>query len=55
MTGARLGVSEHREDNSRVFTFQLDAEDNAAIDAVLERSNGRRLITAIGDCGAEYR
>lgn len=53
--GARLGVSEHRGDNSRVFTFQLTQEDNAAIDAVLEQSNGRHLITAIGDCGAEYR
>ncbi|PCH43905.1 Aldo/keto reductase [Wolfiporia cocos MD-104 SS10] len=53
--GARLGVSEHRDDNRKVFSFQLTAEDYAAIDEVLDQSNGRRLITTIGDCGAEYR
>ncbi|KAH9945677.1 NADP-dependent oxidoreductase domain-containing protein [Amylocystis lapponica] len=53
--GARVGLSEHRDDNSKVFGFAMTAEDNAAVDAVLDRSNGRRLITAIGDCGAEYR
>lgn len=54
-TGARVGLSEHTDDNRRVFSFRLTREDNADIDAVLERSNGRRLITSIGDCGAEYR
>ncbi|KAJ8690908.1 hypothetical protein PTI98_012304 [Pleurotus ostreatus] len=53
--GARLGLSEHPGDNQKVFTFALSAADNAAIDAVLARSNGHRLITTIGDCGAEYR
>lgn len=53
--GARLGVSEHTEDNDRVFGFKLTDEDNLAIEAVQARSNGRRMITLIGDCGAEYR
>ncbi|KAF9494682.1 Aldo/keto reductase [Pleurotus eryngii] len=53
--GARLGLSEHPGDNQKVFTFALAAEDNVAIDAVLARSDGHRLITTIGDCGAEYR
>jgi len=53
--GARLGVAEHREDNSKVFTFQLTEEDKAAIGVVLDQSNGGRLITTMGDCGAEYR
>ncbi|KAF4588402.1 hypothetical protein EYR40_009952 [Pleurotus pulmonarius] len=53
--GARLGLSEHPGDNQKVFTFTMSAEDNAAIDAVLARSEGHRLIITIGDCGAEYR
>ncbi|KAG1831696.1 NADP-dependent oxidoreductase domain-containing protein [Suillus subluteus] len=53
--GARLGVSEHIDDNDRVFGFRLTDEDNRVIEAVQARSNGRRMITLIGDCGAEYR
>ena len=53
--GTRLGVSEHPEDNLNVFRFRLSDSDRADIEAVLERSNGRKMITLIGDCGAEYR
>jgi len=53
--GARLGVSEHTKDNHHVFGFHLSKEDNDLIESVLERSNGRKLIHTIGDCGAEYR
>ncbi|KAI9066567.1 Aldo/keto reductase [Trametes sanguinea] len=53
--GARMGVSEHTDDNRKVYGFRLSAEDRAAIDAVLTKSNGARLIRTIGDCGAEYR
>ncbi|KDQ49459.1 hypothetical protein JAAARDRAFT_143408 [Jaapia argillacea MUCL 33604] len=53
--GSRLGVSEHTDDNSRVFGIRLSEQDNSEIEAVLDRSNGRRMITTIGDCGAEYR
>lgn len=50
-----MGVSEHTDDNDRVFGFRLNEEDNHAIEAVQDQSNGRRMITTIGDCGAEYR
>ncbi|KIJ64169.1 hypothetical protein HYDPIDRAFT_132811 [Hydnomerulius pinastri MD-312] len=53
--GARLGVSEHPDDNRHVFGFTLSHDDNSAIEGVLAQSNGRRMITTIGDCGAEYR
>ena len=53
--GARLGIAEHTDDNHRVFSFKLTKEDNDAIERVLRESNGEKLITSIGDCGAEYR
>ncbi|KAI6118226.1 NADP-dependent oxidoreductase domain-containing protein [Pisolithus sp. B1] len=53
--GARLGVSEHPDDNLQVFGFTLLERDNRDIEAVLGLSNGRRMISTIGDCGAEYR
>lgn len=48
--GARLGESEHRDDNLNVFRFALDAEDHALLDAVFA---GTKPIP--GDCGDEYR
>ena len=53
--GVRMGIAEHKDDNKKVFGFSLTAEDNDDIQAVLERSNGDKLIATIGDCGAEYR
>ena len=53
IVGARLGVSEHRQDNARVFEFALDAADEEAIGAVTGQS--RDLLAIIGDCGDEYR
>ena len=55
LVGVRLGVSEHAEDNLRVASLRLEDEDRAKIEDLLERSNGRRMVTLIGDCGAEYR
>ena len=51
--GVRLGVSEHRADNARVFDFGLDTQDMDRIEAVLGKS--RDLYQLIGDCGDEYR
>jgi aryl-alcohol dehydrogenase-like predicted oxidoreductase len=51
--GARLGVAEHLADNASTFDLALDADDLAMLDPVLARS--RDLMTAIGDCGDEYR
>ncbi len=50
IVGARLGESEHIEDNLRLFAFTLDDEDRAAIDAA---ASG--LTPIPGDCGDEYR
>jgi aryl-alcohol dehydrogenase-like predicted oxidoreductase len=53
IVGARLGVAQHLADNARVFDFELDADDLAAIEAILAQS--RDLMQSIGDCGDEYR
>ena len=50
IVGARLGESEHRADNQRLFQFVLDDEDRGW----LEEAFG--MTKAIpGDCGDEYR
>lgn len=53
IVGVRLGVSDHRQDNARVFAFSLDDTERSQIEAVLAQS--RDLYRAIGDCGDEYR
>jgi diketogulonate reductase-like aldo/keto reductase len=53
--GARMGVSEHTEENLRVFSFKLDEADKAGIETVLDRCRAREMFDAMGDCGAEYR
>ena len=51
--GARLGLSNHRQDNARVFGLKLDDEDKERIEQVAAKS--RDLYSMIGDCGDEYR
>jgi len=57
LIGTRMGVSEHIQDNLRVFGFRLTEEDNAKIDQVLRQSRDSesQLMEIIGDCGSEYR
>jgi len=50
IVGARLGEREHRADNAALFSFRLDADDRAVLDAAL----GAATMLA-GDCGDEYR
>ena len=50
IVGARLGESEHRDDNLKLFSFALDADDHATLDAAFAAT--RRIP---GDCGDEYR
>jgi len=50
IVGARLGISEHCEDNLQLFRFALDAADHAALDEAVAR-----LRKIPGDCGDEYR
>ncbi|MGA7409638.1 MAG: aldo/keto reductase [Bryobacteraceae bacterium] len=50
IVGARLGKSEHRADNLKLFEFALDEEDHATLSKAF--AGTRRLA---GDCGDEYR
>lgn len=51
--GARLGIAEHRSENARTFSLNLDREDIEKIQSVTSRSQD--LFSSIGDCGSEYR
>ena len=51
--GARLGISEHIEDNANTFDIKLDSDDVSAISSVTSKANN--LFDIIGDCGDEYR
>jgi aryl-alcohol dehydrogenase-like predicted oxidoreductase/enamine deaminase RidA (YjgF/YER057c/UK114 family) len=50
IVGARLGEREHRADNLRVFSFELDRDDHARLDEMLSK-----VKPLSGDCGDEYR
>jgi aryl-alcohol dehydrogenase-like predicted oxidoreductase len=51
--GARLGISEHIEDNTNAFGVKLDSDDLSAISSVTTKA--KNLFEIIGDCGGEYR
>ena len=51
--GVRLGITDHRTENARIFDLTLDTEDQDRIEPVLNKS--RDLYRLIGDCGGEYR
>ena len=53
IVGVRLGVTDHRDDNSKVFDLGLEADDLGKLESVLSQS--RDLYQIIGDCGDEYR
>jgi aryl-alcohol dehydrogenase-like predicted oxidoreductase len=53
IVGARLGVSDHLEDNAKIFSLVLDQDDQAALSTVFDCRND--LFKYFGDCGAEYR
>lgn len=55
IVGARMGISEHTQENLQAFRFRLDERDQADIDAVLRKCCARDVFEAMGDCGAEYR
>ena len=50
IVGARLGESEHRADNLKLFDFALDGEDHARLADAFAATKGLP-----GDCGDEYR
>ena len=51
--GTRLGISANKSDNLKVFSLQLDKEDDEKIKTVTSKAND--LFAVIGDCGDEYR
>ena len=51
--GARLGISEHREDNLKTFEISLDDSDYTSIKSITDQAHN--LYDVIGDCGDEYR
>ena len=53
--GARMGISEHIEENLKVFSFKLDMEDQGKIQKVLDRCRAKEVFEVMGDCGSEYR
>jgi aryl-alcohol dehydrogenase-like predicted oxidoreductase len=53
IVGIRFGLTEHLQDNARLFSFALDDSDYERINAVTRRS--KDLMSAFGDCGGEYR
>jgi aryl-alcohol dehydrogenase-like predicted oxidoreductase len=55
IVGARMGVSEHGEENLASYGWRLDDEDQININAVLARSRRNEIFDVIGDCGGEYR
>ncbi|KAB8304042.1 hypothetical protein EYC80_005388 [Monilinia laxa] len=53
--GARMGISEHIDENLKAFSFKLGVVDKEAIQGVLKKSRAKDVFEAMGDCGAEYR
>ncbi|KZM26592.1 uncharacterized protein EKO05_0005369 [Ascochyta rabiei] len=53
--GARMGVSEHTEENLKTYGWRLDEEDQRSIGEVLEKSRREEVFKVMGDCGSEYR
>lgn len=48
--GARLGENQHRDSNMQLFSFALDADDHAKLNAAFSAA---KMVP--GDCGDEYR
>ncbi|KAH9852871.1 Aldo/keto reductase [Lenzites betulinus] len=53
--GARLGLSDHADENNKAFAFALTDHDKQEIESILRQSKSANMIMTIGDCGAEYR
>jgi aryl-alcohol dehydrogenase-like predicted oxidoreductase len=51
--GARLGITQHIEQNKQTFSLGLDSDDYSAISEITIQAND--LYDVIGDCGSEYR
>lgn len=50
-----MGISDHADDNHKVFGFKLAKQDHIEIEEILKKSNSSKMIITVGDCGMEYR
>jgi aryl-alcohol dehydrogenase-like predicted oxidoreductase len=55
IVGARMGISEHADENAASLGWSLDQSDGDEIDRVLGKSNRMDMFEDMGDCGGEYR
>ncbi|KPM42657.1 hypothetical protein AK830_g3887 [Neonectria ditissima] len=55
IVGARMGISEHTDENLASFGWALDQQDQDAIEEVLAKSRRMEMFETMGDCGGEYR
>jgi aryl-alcohol dehydrogenase-like predicted oxidoreductase len=55
IVGARMGISEHTDENLLSFGWSLDQPDRDMLEAILVRSRRLEIFQKVGDCGAEYR
>ena len=55
IVGARMGVSEHVDENLASYGWRLDEQDHEQINQVLEKSRRKEIFEVMGDCGGEYR
>ncbi|KAK1968054.1 aldo/keto reductase [Colletotrichum sublineola] len=55
IVGARMGISEHTDENLASLGWTLQEEDREAIEEVLKNSRRLDMFEAMGDCGGEYR
>jgi diketogulonate reductase-like aldo/keto reductase len=55
IVGARMGISEHVEENLKTFDFELHEEDLEMIKRALDKCRAKEVFEAMGDCGEEYR
>ncbi|RFU81716.1 aldo keto reductase [Trichoderma arundinaceum] len=55
IVGARMGISEHTDENLSSFGWSLDQSDRDMIEEILMRSRRLEIFQKVGDCGAEYR
>lgn len=55
IVGARMGISEHAEENSAGLGWSLDQSDRTDIDLLLAKSSRMDMFESMGDCGGEYR
>ncbi|TDZ49731.1 2,5-diketo-D-gluconic acid reductase A [Colletotrichum trifolii] len=55
IVGARMGISEHADENLASLGWSLDEGDRDSIEEVLKRSKRLEMFEDMGDCGGEYR